>query len=60
MNPRSGVALLHQQFLELLKVGGDGVPDPWHGDSPEQAARTEELDSTPFLIRVPSGMASRA
>jgi hypothetical protein len=29
------MALLLQQFLELLEVGGDGVPDTWHGDSPK-------------------------
>jgi hypothetical protein len=33
-----------QQFLELLEVGGHGVPDTWHGDSPEQAARATELE----------------
>jgi hypothetical protein len=33
-----------QQFLELAEVGGHGVPDPWHGDSPEQAARTTEFE----------------
>jgi hypothetical protein len=32
-----------QQFLELLEIGGHGVPDTWHGDSPEQAARTAEF-----------------
>jgi hypothetical protein len=29
------VALVLQQFLELLEVGGHGVPDPWHGDAPK-------------------------
>ena len=43
MNPRPGVALLLQQFLELLEVGGHGVPDPGHGDSLKQAARAAEF-----------------
>ena len=43
MNPRPGVALLLQQSLELLEVGGHGVPDTWHGDSPEQTARAAEF-----------------
>ena len=29
-----------QQFLKLPEVGGHGLPDPWHGDAPKQAART--------------------
>jgi hypothetical protein len=33
-----------QQFLELPEVGGHGVPDTWHGDSPEQAPRATELE----------------
>jgi hypothetical protein len=33
-----------QQFFELPEVGGHGVPDTWHGDTPEQAARTAELE----------------
>jgi hypothetical protein len=33
-----------QHFLELPEVGGHGVPNPWHGDSPEQAARATELE----------------
>ena len=33
-----------QQVLELLEVGGHGVPDPWYGDSPKQAARATELE----------------
>jgi hypothetical protein len=36
--------LLLQQFLELLEVGGQGVPDTWHGDSPEQEARAAEFE----------------
>jgi hypothetical protein len=32
-----------QQFLELLQVGGDGVPDTWHGDAPEQTAWPAEF-----------------
>jgi len=60
MNARPGVALSLQQFLELLEVGGHGVPDPWHGDSPQQAARTPSSSSTAFVTWVPSGVASRA
>jgi hypothetical protein len=32
-----------QQLLELPEVGGHGVPDTWHGDSPEQTARAAEF-----------------
>jgi hypothetical protein len=39
---RGGLSL--QQFLELVEVGGHGVPDTWHGDSSKQAARTTELE----------------
>jgi hypothetical protein len=44
MNGRPGLALSLQQLLELPEVGGHGVPDTWHGDSPKQAARTTELE----------------
>ena len=39
----AGRRLSLQQFLELLEVVGHGVPDTWHGDSPEQAARAAEF-----------------
>jgi hypothetical protein len=40
----AGRRLSLQQFLELLEVVGHGVPDTWHGDSPEQAARAAEFE----------------
>jgi hypothetical protein len=43
-----------QQFLELAEVGGHGVPDTWHGDSPKQAARTAEFQLD--RVRDPSSL----
>ena len=42
-SPNARQSLSIQQLLELSEVGGHGVPDTWHGDAPEHAARTAEL-----------------
>ena len=42
--PVSPQQLPLQQFLELPKIGGHGLSDTWHGNAPEQAARTAEVE----------------
>jgi hypothetical protein len=47
------VALLLQQFLELLEVGGHGVPDTWHGDWSSRRPGRRSSSSTELVTRVP-------
>jgi hypothetical protein len=45
--PVCPATLFLQQFLELPEVGGHGLSDTWHGNAPQQAARTVELKLHP-------------
>jgi hypothetical protein len=48
--PRVPHSLSVQQLLELTEVGGHGVPDTWHGDSPEQTARATRASAKCGLV----------